>query len=186
MKNLMLLVTMLLLSGCAARPTNMIFSPQDVHSMALIYHGQSYKVAVLDNRNAKHLLKVIDTDGKKQHHQASNSITTKLAESLTSRLSKQGLTISTNVPSTIELSIVQLETVVAQHSLKYDASFAVEFKVTIKRDNRTFYKTFTGHSTREGVLDFDIARMEADLNQLVTTVLADIFNDQYLIQSIKA
>lgn len=193
MKHLVLSLRMMLclclsmpLGGCSTGPSTMIFSPPKVASIANVYQGQTYKVHVSDNRSEKHLLKVIDSEGKKSRHPSANAIERKLLENLSNGFSVQGLTINPHAGATINLSIMQMETVVAQESFKYEAALSVEFKVTITRDNKTFYKTFTGQTSREGILKFDIARLEQDLNQLVSTVMGDIFNDDYIQQSIQA
>lgn len=183
---LLALLSTSIMTGCSSSPASMIFSPPKVYSMATVYQGQHYDVKVSDNRTQKHLLKVIDSDGKKSHLPANAKVQDKLLENLSSGFSVQGLRITDAAQASISLSIIQLETVVAQADFKYDAALSVEFKVTIKRGSKTFYKTFTGHTNREGVLQFDIARLEQDLNQLVNTVLGDIFNDDYIRQSIQA
>ncbi len=174
------------LVGCSSGPSTMIFSPSKVTSITNVYQGQTFKVQVSDNRNEKHLLKVIDSEGNKSRRPSKNAVEHKLLENFSSGLAEQGLTINPHAGSTINLSIMQMETVVAQESLKYEAALSVEFKVTITRNNKTLYKTFTGHTSREGILKFDIARLEQDLNLLATKVMGDIFNDDYIQQSIQA
>ena len=189
MKHLVLSLSIMLcfaLTGCSTGPSAMIFSPQKVVSITNIYQGQAYKVHVSDNRSEKYLLKVIDSEGNKSRHPSANAVERKLLENLSSGFSVQGLTINPHAGATINLSIMQMETVVAQASFKYEAALSVEFKVTITRGSKTFYKTFTGHTSREGILKFDIARLEQALNQLVKTVMGDIFNDDYIRQSIQA
>ena len=185
MKHLCLLLVSILMLGCASTPTKMIFAPTKAYEMATIYNGQQYQINVTDNRRAKHLLKVIADDDKTNYLPAANAVDTQLLDNFSSGLIAQGLNKVNYGTAVIDLSIIQLEAVVAQHPLKYDASFAAEFKVTVSRNGRTFFKTFTGHSTREGPLRFDVSRMEQDLNQLVKELLGDIFNDQYIVQSIR-
>jgi uncharacterized lipoprotein YajG len=174
------------LTGCSSGPSAMIFSPLKVASITNVYQGQTFKVHVSDNRAEKHLLKVIDSEGNKSRHPSARAVERKLLENFSSGFSGQGLTINPHAGATIKLSIMQMETVVAQASFKYEAALSVEFKVTITRNSKTFYKTFTGHTSREGILKFDIARLEQDLNLLVTKVMGDIFNDDYIQQSIQA
>ena len=186
LSTMLCLLLCMALTGCSTGPSAMIFSPQKVVSITHVYQGQSYKVHVSDNRSEKHLLKVIDSEGNKSRHPSANAVERKLLENLSSGFTVQGLTINPHAGATINLSIMQMETVVAQASFKYEAALSVEFKITITRGSKTFYKTFTGHTNREGILKFDIARLEQDLNQLVKTVMGDIFNDDYIRQSIQA
>lgn len=186
MKKIALCLCALIFTGCSSVPAKMYFSPQPVFSKVPIYQGQSYGLNVVDRRRNKHLLEIIDSDGKKHRRPPANAIETQLAKQLSKGFSGQGLAVSSYSPAQIELSVIQLETVVAQQALKYQASFAVEFKVTIKRDGKSFYKTFTGHNTREGILQSDVASMEQELNSLAATVLTNIISDTYIQQSIKA
>lgn len=152
----------------------------------MLYQGQNYAIKVVDNRAAKHLLQVISPEGKRQNRPAGNDVSESLKSALSTGFGKQGLAVSQYSANVIELSIIQLETIVAQHSLKYEASLVAEFKVTVRHNGKSYFKTFTGHDKREGVLQSDVAAMEQALNSLAATVLHNIFNDSYIQQSIKA
>ena len=176
------------LAGCAAKPVNMILNaPTPLeYSNNLTYMGQNYKVVVQDIRNEKHLLKVIDSDGDAVRHAPGSPIIENLTKSMKQSFQAQGVTVNDYAGAKVILDIVQLETVVEQTALDYEASLSVEFKVTIQyTNNQSFDKTFSGNSTRSGILKYDIALLERDLNALVETVLADIYNDEFIIQAIQ-
>ncbi|MFT4926119.1 MAG: putative lipoprotein, partial [Phenylobacterium sp.] len=160
-----------LLSACAT-PSQMIFNPAQHYALPTIYSGQTYSLKVDDQRANQHLLKVIDTDGKKQRYPATTAVASKLKGALQNGLQIQGINIADNNFSnnnqTITLSVHQLETIVEQNRFDYHAAFVVEFKVAVTKGSRTFTKIFTGNANNSGSLSFDQARMEQELNQLVT------------------
>lgn len=186
MKKIALFFCALILTACSSVPSKMYFSPQPVISQNRIYQGQQYIVAVKDDRRAKHLLEIIDKDGKRQRRPAGNVIEQQLSAQLRKGFSRQGLSLDDYSPASIELSVIQLETVLSQQSLQYEASFAVEFKVTVRKGGKSYFKTFTGHNSRKGVFQSDVAALEQELNSLAATVLSNIFNDSYIQQSIRA
>jgi len=182
-----LTIATLSLTGCAPKPVNMILNAPEPLAYSNVYQGQNFKISIQDKREQAHLLKVVDTDGDAVRHAAGSPILENLAKSMKQSFKAQGLTVNDYAGPTIELGIIQLETVVAQTAFDYEASLAVEFKVTVKHtDNQSFDKTFSGHSTRSGVLKYDIALLERDLNALVKQVLADMYADDFIIQSIQA
>lgn len=179
------LILLATLTGCAS-PTSMVFAPQQNRALQTIYQGQVFSVAVHDQRANKHLLKVIDHSGKKQRYPANTSITNRLQDNFENGLTNQGININDNPSDAhISLSVHQLEAIVEQSRFEYNAAFVVEFKLKVVKGSRTFTKTFTGNADNNGPLFYDVARMEQELNQLVTAVFSTLFNDPQVRQVIE-
>ncbi|MFT5162900.1 MAG: putative lipoprotein [Alteromonadaceae bacterium] len=183
LKQLLNLSLVVLLSACAS-PGPMVFAPAKVNSLATIYAGQPFSVQINDVRQSNHLLKVIDSDGTKRRYPAYNPIHLQLEDNLKSGLSIQGINITPGSDK-ITLSVHHLEAIIEQSSLEYNAAFIVEFKLTISKGRRTFSKIFTGNATNTGHFGYDKARMEQELNQLVTAVFNTIYADPQVRQVIE-
>ena len=165
----------------------MVFAPQKNYTMATIYNGQSFAIEVDDKRTSKHLLRVTDSDGKKQSYPSSSPINNQLKDNLQTGFAVQGINIDADpaVAPTITLSVNQLEAIVKQDNFEYNAAFVVEFKLQITQGNKTFSKIFTGNATNKGILRYDVAKMEQELNKLVSAVFDTIYADLQVRQNIE-
>lgn len=180
-----LLCALFTISACAPKPVKMIFAPPSEQGQSNLYRGENYQITVNDYRAEKHLLKVIRGDDT-EHHQPGSPIIQNLTKSLKQSFKHQGITVNDYAGDQIIVDIIQLETVVEQTLVDYQASMSVELKVTIKNGNKRTYKHFTGHSERSNYLKYDLALLERDLNALIERVLADMYADSYIQQSIQA
>lgn len=187
--NKVLFISALILTvvGCAPKPQNMIINPPEPLDYTNTYRGQNFKVVVQDTRREKHLLKVLDSDGDAVYHKPGSPIVENLMMSLKQSFKAQGLTVNDYAGPQLQLDIIQMETVVQQTMVDYDAALSVEFKLTVDHlNNRTYHKVFTGQSTRSGVLKFDLALLERDMNALIKQVLAEMYADKFVQQSIQS
>jgi uncharacterized lipoprotein YajG len=180
----MVTAALLSLTACAPKPMNMIFNPLAQASPVNIYKGQNFKIVVQDQRREKHLLKVLDSDGDAVRHAPGSSIVERLTASIKQSYRAQGLNVNDYAGAAIIIDIIQLETVVSQNIASHQAALSAEFKVTVKDLKHTTHKVFVGNSKRDGILRFDIALLERDLNALAQTVMADIYADSYIRQAI--
>lgn len=177
-----------LLSGCGNSPSRMIFTPDGSPSLQRIYNSPTVTLTVADQRPGQQLLTVNKAGNGKQHYPAATPVTEKLQHSLRNGLTKQGIRVVNphdQAAAHITLTVHRLEALIEQSPLKYDAAFVVELRINVNTKDHTFKKTFTGNATHQGILQFDMARIELELNRLTGKVLNNIFNDHELQQSIK-
>ncbi len=184
--SLFVIISLAVITGCSS-PHSMVFAPQKNYTMATIYNGQSFAIEVDDKRTSKHLLRVTDSDGKKQSYPSSSPINNQLKDNLQTGFAVQGINIDADpaVAPTITLSVNQLEAIVKQDNFEYNAAFVVEFKLQITQGNKTFSKIFTGNATNKGILRYDVAKMEQELNKLVSAVFDTIYADLQVRQNIE-
>jgi uncharacterized lipoprotein YajG len=186
-KALLISALVIAVCGCAPKPKNMIINTPEPLEYSNIYRGQNFKVVVQDSRREKHLIKVLDSDGDAVLHQPGSPIVKNLSMSLKQSFKAQGLTVNEYAGPKLLLEIIQMETVVEQSMVDYDAALTVEFRLTIDHmNNRSYHKIFTGHSTRGGILRFDLALLERDMNALIEQVLDDMYQDQFVQQTIQS
>lgn len=180
----LLCVLSMTLVGCATKPIGLVITPPATQGEAHTYQRQNFSIEIQDKRQKKHLLKVIRSE-EPVHHEPGNDIFTNLSNSIKQSFDHQGITINPYAGNNILVEVLQLETVVKQNMVTYEASTAIELKITVAKPDQAWFKVFTGHTDRNGYMNYHVRNLEQDLDTLVAKVLADIYADDYIQSAIR-
>ena len=183
----------LLLSSCANKETRFIVAPTIIlennfvassvtlplyESLPTVNNHKIISLTVSDLRIKKHLVDVLHADKATRLIPTERLLASVIKESLTIPLTKQGVVIAQKSSNELTLSINKANISVQQSLTTYSADTVIELQVIINNQIKTLTKTFQTNAISNGLLSVDIAVLERDFNQELSTLLKQIIIDK--------
>ncbi|WP_206483790.1 YajG family lipoprotein [Thalassotalea sp. G2M2-11] len=171
-----------LTSGCATTAKQLVIAPQAVMTQGQHYQQKSAQVLVDDLRNTIHLVEIHQEDAAAELINSQENLGQTIAEHLTQALVSSGLDIKSPTNNSITLIINNAIVKVQQGLLKYQANTQLTFTVRVKSGEQVLTKTYNTKLNSEGAFNADLAVLERDFNQQLSTLLQQIVNDSEIYQ----
>lgn len=177
-----------LLAGCAAKPTHVILAPQ-VNQQTPVYSGQPATFSVVDNRVGSHLVQILKQGEAATLYQPQSQLTQVLQQSLTRGWSQQGLAINNFSSTQLTLFIDEALVSVQQQSFEYQSNKRIQLRLVVETASsdktQKVEKSYTINGSGSGKLSADLAVLERDFNNMLSTVINQILADNEIQQTIK-
>ncbi len=197
MKFLTATVTLLLtlaLSSCADAPSHLILAPELNLPTVNKYHNKTAQLNVTDLRIAKHIIQVLRKSEAAELMTSQQTLSEIIQQTLNKEFKKQGLNLAQ--PSTNQVnndqSVNNIEVIidkalisVKQETMSYEAKSNISLRIKVKNAQQTLTKTFNSRNTSTGSLTADVAVLERDFNQQLSTALVSILTNDEITQFIK-
>lgn len=168
------LMLALTLSGCASHPSHVIVSPDMTIASAIYHNNKQAQLDVIDMRTANHIIQILHEDDAATLLSAQERLEDTIEHSLNQHWKKQGLNIQPNGKNSISVAIEKSLISVTQETFKYQSQTEIVLKVTINNGEKTLTSTFKNSGDSNGPLKADIAVLERNFNQRLTSVLQQI------------
>lgn len=171
-----LLLVVLLLTGCSSPTPSFILSPQVFWPQSNQLQQSRFAFSVSDERGVPYSLRLRNGE-KVQQIESRNDLRAQLEQTLSQALSQQGASIDNNSSTTMTVKIAQLQALVEQRTLEHAVTNQVALTVFIQHDQGTFTKTYSGDSSFTAPFKMDVAAVERELRVLTEQVLAQLLQD---------
>jgi len=173
-KLLALLTFTLLLTACANTPSHLIVTPDIVTTPNLAYDNKYAQLDIVDMRTASHIVQILREGKAATVISAEHSLEEIIQEALSTQWQKQGLNIASVANNTIKITIEKAVISVDQKMMNYNSQSEIVLKVQINNGQQTLTSTFKNRGNSEGPLKADIAVLERNFNQRLTSLLTEI------------
>ena len=184
-KSLLGFVVILGLSNCSNAPSHIIISPKVTTPAQNTYQGKNTQFHVTDLRTAHHLIQIIKEDEAAKLMTSQKKLVDVVSQTLQSEYKKQGMMFNQSSINSIDVLIDKALINVKQDTLSYEAYSTISFRVKVNNTQQTLTQTFNSRSTSSGPLTADIAVLERDFSQQLSSALASIITNEEIAQFIK-
>lgn len=181
LKTLVASTLLILLTACANKPTNVVIAPDlsitNSTQSQNQYQNKQASIAVTDMRSAQHVVQILRKDEAAEIYSSQQPLNSIIKQTLTSEFKKQGLEVKDQASNTIEIIIENSLISVQQEMMKYQVNNELVIRVKVNNGKETLSNTFKVRGKSEGPLRADIAVLERDFNQQLSTLLSQIINN---------
>lgn len=177
-KSMALISLLATIASCSTAPTHLIVSPH-VHlpaSNQLL--GKEAQLTVVDMRTSTHIVQILEKDEAAVILSSKQRLEDIIQGTLTQEWKKQGLLLSENTKNKITLTIEKAVISVDQQSVNYTTQSEIILKVTIDNTKQTLTSNFKNRAHNEGPLNADIAALEREFNQHLSTLLKQVIKSR--------
>jgi len=196
------LLFIIILGACSHTPSHFIIEPNIVNTPSANYNNKTAQLEVTDVRTARHLVQISEEGEAAILFSAKKRIENTIESTLTTQWEKQSLLINranssntntsdtnTNKPinntNKIHIIIEKAITRVTQYTLNYQIKTEIIIKVRINNGLQTQTTTFKSTGNSEGALQADVAALEYDFNQSLTSVLTQVLSNKKIQSFLK-
>lgn len=164
--------------SCSTAPTHLIVSPQVYLSPSNQLSHKEAQLNVIDMRTSTHIIQILEKD------EAAIILSSKVRlEDITQKLlieqwQQQGLNFTNSAQNKITVSIEKAIISVEQESVTYTAQSEIILKVSIDNGKQTLTSNFKTRGHSEGALTADIAVLEREFNQHLSTLLIQVLTSK--------
>jgi len=188
-KTLATTTLLVLFTACANNPTHVVIAPDlsitNSASSKNMYQNKQASIKITDMRSTQHVVQILRNDEAADVYSSQQPLNNIIEQTLTSELTKQGLTFSSQASNAIEIIIDNGLISVQQEMLKYQVNNELVIRVKVNNGTQTLSNTFKVRGTSEGPLNADIAVLERDFNQQLAKLLTQIINNVEIKSFIK-
>ncbi len=185
MKNLLTLAFALYLSACTNTPSHLIVAP-DIHTtQGLHYSDKQTQLDVVDMRTANHIVQILREGEAATLISAQVRLEEIIKQTLTKQWQKQGLKVSSLATNTIKIAIEKAVISVSQQTMNYQSQTEIILKVTVNNGLQTLTSTFKNRGNSKGPLKADIAVLERNFNQRLSSLLTQVLANKKINTFIK-
>ncbi len=164
--------------GCSTAPTHIIVSPQvDLTPSNQLAEKQAH-LSVIDMRTSTHIIQILKKGEAATILSSKSRLEDIFQDVLTTQWKKQGLSFSDGAKNKITITIDKAIISVVQESVSYDTQSEIIVKVSIDNSLKTLSSHFKTRGHKEGALKADIAALEKEFNQHLSTLLKQILNSK--------
>lgn len=183
MKFIFSMCVLLILTGCANQPNQVILNP--VYKNGQISTITSnLNTSVIDLRGDTATLKLIESKATKTI--ASSGITDSVKSILDSALSRNGASISNMSSVRFEVDINALQAIVVESLMSHTSEAHIELGVRVIKAHSNFSKIYRGNANLKGPFSHDRAKIEGQLNKLTEQIITRIVSDPELINYLES
>lgn len=167
-----------LVTACSAPPTHLIVSPQVELRPSNVYAGKQAHISVIDMRTSTHIVQILEEDEAAKILSSEQRLEDIIQAVLVKQWPQQGLEINSNTKNNLTVTIEKAIISVEQLSVTYNTQSEIIIKVTIDNTKQTLTSRFKNRAHNEGALTADIAALEREFNQHLSTLLKQILNSK--------
>jgi uncharacterized lipoprotein len=164
--------------GCSTAPTHLIVSPQVSLSPSNQLSGKEAKLSVIDMRTSTHIIQILEKKEAAVILSSEQRLEGIIEGILGKQWQQQGLTLSdsatNNVIVTIEKAVISVE----QENVSYTTQSEIIIKVSIDNTKQTLTSNFKNRAHSEGALNADVAVLEREFNQHLSTLIKQILTSK--------
>lgn len=182
---LLTFLTFSLLTACANTPSHLIVSPDIVATPNLEYNNKYAQLNVIDMRTASHIVQILREGDAATVISPEQSLEDTIQKTLLNQWQKQGLNIASVANNAINITIEKAVISVDQKMMNYNSQSEIVLKVQINNGLQTLTSTFKNRGNSEGPLKADIAILERNFNQRLTSLLTEILANPKINDFIK-
>ena len=188
-KTLAVISLLTLVSACANKPSHVVISPDLTITNGTVtqakYQNQQASMTITDLRGAQHVVQIIRADEAAELYSSQAPLKQIIEKTLISEFKKQGLDINAQANNAIEVIIDSALISVQQEMMQYQVNNELVIRVKVNNGAQTLSNTFKVRGTSEGPLSADIAVLERDFNQQLTSLLTQIISNVEIRSFIK-
>jgi len=170
-----LLVTM---TACSTAPSHLIVAPQVYLPTSNQLADKQGNVTVVDMRTSTHIVQILEKDEAAIILSAEQRLESIIQGILVEQWQQQGLEISNTAKNNIIVTIEKAVISVAQESVSYSTQSEIIIKVTVDNTKQTLTNRFKTRAHSEGALNADIAVLEREFNQHLSTLLRQLLTSK--------
>ena len=167
-----------IISGCTSAPTHLIISPQVSIAPSNKLTNKQAQLSVIDMRTSTHIIQILEQDKAATILSSKKRLEDIIQEVLSKQWQQQGLSISETGKNRITVIIDKAIISVNQESVSYDTQSEIIVKINIDNSKQTLTSRFKTRGHNEGAFNADIAVLEQEFNQHLSTVLKKIINSK--------
>ncbi len=177
-KLLATLLLSLILPACSSAPSHLIVAPEVNLPTTVLYSNKQAKLTVMDMRTSNHIVQILKESEAATILASQERLESIIQKALTHSWQKQGLILSNIASNHIAVSIEKAVVSVNQNTMSYKTQSEIIIQVKIDNGQQTLTNTFKSTANSEGALKADIAVLERDFNQNLSTLLKQILNSK--------
>lgn len=177
---ILMALSIVTLLGCTTLPKQLIISLEPLQLSPFSYHNKTAQLTVKDMRNHNYLVRISDVDEPEKRLSSQTSLVSLINQELSQALQQQSLTLNTTSSNKITVIIEQAVVNVEQESFKHKTNSAFLIKLIVNNGQQTLNKSFPLTTESSAPLSVDIAVIERDFRQNISTLLSQLINDSKL------
>jgi uncharacterized lipoprotein len=189
LKTLASVTLLVLLTACANKPTHVVIAPDLSITNSTQNHNQHQNkqasITVTDMRSAQHVVQILRKDEAAEIYSSQQPLNSIIKQTLISEFKKQGLEVKDQANNAIDIIIENSLISVQQEMIKYQVNNELVIRVKVNNGKETLSNTFKVRGKSEGPLSADIAVLERDFNQQLSTLLSQIVSNVEIKDFIK-
>jgi uncharacterized lipoprotein len=160
--------------GCSTAPTHLIVAPQVYLSPSNQLAGKEAHLNVVDMRTSPHIIQILEQDEAAIILSSEQRLEDIIQGLLAKQWQQQGLTLTNSANNQITITIEKAIISVEQESVSYSTQSEIVIKVSIDNSKQTLTSSFKNRAHSEGALNADIAVLEREFNQHLSTLIKQI------------
>lgn len=164
--------------SCSTAPTHLIVSPQVHLSPSNQLLGKQAQLNVVDMRTSTHIIQILENDHAAIILSSEQRLENIIQVILAKQWQQQGLDLSDSANNKVTVTIEKAIISVAQESVSYSTQSEIIIKVAIDNNKQTLTSRFKNRAHSEGALNADIAVLEREFNQHLSTLIKQILTSK--------
>ena len=178
LKLLIATVLLVTITACSTAPTHLIITPQVHLPASNQFSNQQAQVTVVDMRTSTHIVQILRKDKAATILSAEQRLEYIIQDILTTQWQQQGLQFNASAKNNITITIEKAIISVDQESVSYTTQSEIILKVSIDNTKQTLTSRFKNRAHSEGALKADIAVLEREFNQHLSSLLKQILTSK--------
>ena len=166
------------IAGCSTAPTHVIVSPKVYISPSNQLSGKEAQLSIIDMRTSTHIIQILEKDEAATILSSDQRLEDIIQGLLAKQWPQQGLSLANSANNKITVTIEKAIISVDQKSLSYSTQSEIIIKVSIDNTKQTLTSSFKNRAHSEGVLNADIAVLEREFNQHLSTLIKQILTSK--------
>jgi len=174
--------TLLILSvfSCSTTKPRMVIAPEISTNQPVIYQQKKITLTITDLRTSRHIIQILKGNKAAELINSTSALDDILKEKFTQLFKQQGLIISENNETKLDIVLSKALITVQQDLVKYKANTEIIIQVKVNNPPEILTKSFRIRGTNEGPFKADIAVLSRDFNQQLAQLIEQIANDREL------
>ncbi|OUR81127.1 hypothetical protein A9Q75_08360 [Colwellia psychrerythraea] len=177
-KSIALVLLLTSIAGCSTAPTHLIVSPQVYLSPSNQLSGREAQLNVVDMRTSTHIIQILEKDEAAIILSSEQRLEDIIQAILTKQWQQQGLALSDSENNKMTVTIEKAVISVDQESVSYSTQSEIIIKVSIDNSKQTLTSRFKNRAHSEGALNADVAVLEREFNQHLSTLIKQILTSK--------
>ncbi|GAW96634.1 MULTISPECIES: YajG family lipoprotein [Colwellia] len=176
LKSIALASLLIAIVGCSAAPTHLIVSPQVYLSPSNQLSHKQAQLTVIDMRTSTHIIQILEQDEAAIILSSKQRLEEIIEALLAKQWQQQGLAFNNSAKNKMTVTIEKAVISVEQETVSYNTQSEIIIKVSIDNGKQTLTSRFKTRGHSEGALNADIAVLEREFNQHLSSLLKQILS----------
>lgn len=173
-KSITLLLLLASIVGCSTMPTHLIVSPQISLSPSNQLIGKEVQLHVVDMRTSPHIIQILEKNEPAIILSSKQRLENIIQDILTTQWQQQGLAINGVAANKMTVTVKKAIISVDQESVSYSTQSEIIIEVSVDNSKQTLTSSFKTRAHSEGALKADVAVLEREFNQHLSTLLTQL------------